>query len=77
MQTEADFGVFLEGEEIFPNLLQHLNHPEKVKGLYYRRGGKVHFTGNENFLRWLYSSHPRWDVFEVEKYGSKSYRNWN
>ena len=43
--VELDFGVYLEGEKTFPELLQKLNNPEAVKGLYYRQNGEVKFTG--------------------------------
>ena len=42
---EIDYGVFLEGEYSFPNLLKNLNHPQQVKGIYFRNGKKVFFTG--------------------------------
>ena len=41
----VDFGVFLEGEHTFSELLDNLDEPSSVKGLYYRSGGEVHFTG--------------------------------
>ena len=42
---EFNVGVMLEGEESFPELLQHLDHPEQVRGLYLRRDGRVLCTG--------------------------------
>ena len=42
---EIDFGLFLEAEYSLPALLQNLDNPKKVPGLYYRKDGKVHFTG--------------------------------
>ncbi len=47
MQDEPriDYGVFLEGEGTFPELLENLGRPEKVKGVYYRKDGNVFFTG--------------------------------
>lgn len=42
---ELDIGVYLEGEETFSELLNNLNKPEFVKGVYYRRHGEVKFTG--------------------------------
>ena len=42
---EIDFGLFLEAEHSLSMLLQHLDSPQKVPGLYYRKDGKVNFTG--------------------------------
>ena len=42
---EIDFGLFLEAEYSFPTLLQNLDNPQKVPGLYYRSDGKLNFTG--------------------------------
>lgn len=40
-----DYGVFLEGEEVFPQLLGNLNTPEKVPAIYYRKNGEIIFSG--------------------------------
>lgn len=40
-----NFGVYLEGEESFPDLLSNLSTPEKVKGIFYRRDNEIIFTG--------------------------------
>lgn len=42
---EIDYGVFLEGEYTFPELLENIGHPERVKGLYFRNDGELFFTG--------------------------------
>jgi len=42
---EIDYGVFLEGEYSFPELLETMDHPERVTGVYFRNGGRVVFTG--------------------------------
>jgi len=42
---EIDYGVVLEGECSFPELLEKMNHPERVSGVYFRNNGKVFFTG--------------------------------
>jgi len=41
----VDYGVFLEGEKTFPELLKDVNSPERVRGLYYRKGDRVMFGG--------------------------------
>lgn len=43
--AEIDYGIYLEGEESFPELLSSLDHPEAVLGIYYRNEGKVIYTG--------------------------------
>lgn len=50
MCPEIDFGVYLEGEETFPDLLDHLDTPEKVQGIYYRKDGNIHFSGVRNVV---------------------------
>jgi len=42
---EIDYGVFLEGEYSFSELLEKMDHPERVSGVYFRNNGKVFFTG--------------------------------
>ncbi|MBI5903446.1 MAG: radical SAM protein [Deltaproteobacteria bacterium] len=44
-EPRIDYGVYLEGEFIIADLLDNLGAPEKVKGVYYRKDGKVRFTG--------------------------------
>ncbi len=47
MQDEdaIDAGVFLEGESIIAGLLDNLDAPHRVKGVFYRQAGKVLFSG--------------------------------
>ena len=42
---QIDFGVFLEGEESFRDLVDHLDKPASVPGVYYREKDGVHFSG--------------------------------
>lgn len=42
---EFDFGIYLEGEESTPELLDHIDSPGMVKGIYIRKNNSVHFTG--------------------------------
>lgn len=41
-----DFGLPLEAEESFPKLVEHLDDPSRVRGVYYRENGVLRFTGN-------------------------------
>lgn len=42
---EFDLGIFLEAEESLPELLDNLNSPGNVKGVYFRHNGSVVFSG--------------------------------
>lgn len=44
-RPEIDFGVYLEGENIFVELLRHLDAPEKVPSVFYRKNGRIEFSG--------------------------------
>jgi len=44
-ESQIDFGVYLEGEAVFPRLLDNLDSPEQVPSVLYRKNGKVIFTG--------------------------------
>jgi len=40
-----EYGVFVEAENAFRELIENLDQPEKVKGIFYRKNRKVMFTG--------------------------------
>jgi anaerobic magnesium-protoporphyrin IX monomethyl ester cyclase len=65
---EIDFGVYLDGEESFPELLDNLKSPEAVKGIYYRENGMVKFTGYRQTTDFIWSLKPKWDLFELYRY---------
>jgi anaerobic magnesium-protoporphyrin IX monomethyl ester cyclase len=65
---ELDFGIYLEGEESFPELLHSLDHPETVKGVYYRRNGEVLFTGAREPLAFGSLPMPRRDILDLSVY---------
>jgi len=44
--TLVDFGVYLEGERTFPALLDNLDAPERVPSVFYRKDGKVRYSGD-------------------------------
>ena len=48
--AELDYGLFLEGEETFPKLLENLDNPERVPSVFYRKDGKVRFTGKGSLV---------------------------
>lgn len=43
---DFDFGVMAEGEQSIVELLENLDSPEKVTGIFYKKHGEVLFTGN-------------------------------
>jgi anaerobic magnesium-protoporphyrin IX monomethyl ester cyclase len=67
-EPEIDFGIFLEGEESFPQLLRHIDTPEKVKGVFLRKGGEVVFTGEHPFPRFETFPKPRRDLISPQLY---------
>lgn len=44
-EPRIDYGVYLEGEQVLPRLLSNLDTPERVPSLYYRRDGRLAFSG--------------------------------
>ncbi len=67
-QPAVDFGVYLEGEAVFPLLLRNLETPFKVPSLYYRQDGEVRFSGSGVPLEsdlWL---KPAWNRLSLVPY---------
>jgi len=48
-EPRIDCGVYLEGEAIFPKLLENLDTPANVKSVYYRKNGEVFFSGSTSY----------------------------
>ncbi len=69
---QIDYGVYLEGEETTPELLENLDHPERVKGVYYRKDGEVMFSGERSVPDFSSFSIPRRDaeLLDIKKYHS-------
>lgn len=44
-EQRIDMGVFLEGETVMPDLLDNIEEPWKVRGVFYRKGSEVIFSG--------------------------------
>jgi radical SAM superfamily enzyme YgiQ (UPF0313 family) len=55
---EVDLGAWGEAELRLPELLRDLARPERVKGIYYRRDGAVHFTGMPPGVEWRENRKP-------------------
>lgn len=65
---EIDYGVFRDGEETFARLLENLDHPEKAKGIFYRKNGDINFTGAAELENFDSLPMPRRDIFNIDKY---------
>lgn len=70
---EVDIGVWGEAEHRFPAVLADLGHPERVKGVYYRRDGDVHYTGRPPGEEWKNLRHPRRDLVSHAPYLASSF----
>ncbi|MEK6673892.1 MAG: radical SAM protein [Nitrospirota bacterium] len=67
-EPEIDYGVFLEGEETFPELLQNLDCPDSVEGVFFRSNGKVVFTGPRAQLDLSKTKPPKREAVPIEPY---------
>lgn len=65
---EINYGIYLEGENSFPELLDNINNPKIVKGIYIRHGGKVVFTGMRELPDFKNLPLPKRDNTNIERY---------
>lgn len=72
---ELDFGIYLEGEESIVELLNNLNAPERVKGVFMRRDGNVIFTGPRAMPDIASLPIPRRDFIDIQRYDHPLYAN--
>ncbi len=63
-----DFGIYLEGEESFPELLDNLGKPGSVRGIYIRTEKKVLFTGFRPLPDFKKLPIPKRDFFNITPY---------
>jgi anaerobic magnesium-protoporphyrin IX monomethyl ester cyclase len=68
LNPEVDFGVYAEGEETLPELLENLDHPNRVKGLFVRNNGGVTFTGRRAPNDFDSLPFPSRNGFDIESY---------
>ncbi len=45
---EIDFGIYMEADESVSDLIENLDSPENVKGVFFRKDKSIHFTGLRN-----------------------------
>ena len=65
---ELDFGIYQEGEESFSELLDNMDDPQKVQGVFFRKNGKVVFSGHRKMPDITSLPVPRRDFAEISKY---------
>ncbi len=65
---EIDFGVYLEGEITTPELIENFETPESVLGVYYRRAGRLIFTGPRPLSDFNGLPLPRRDFLDITRY---------
>ena len=69
---EIDYGVVLEGEHAFAQLLKNLEHPERVNNVVFRKNGQIHFT-ELGVFDFKSANLPARDLFDFPKYQSRKY----
>ncbi|MBI4666709.1 MAG: cobalamin B12-binding domain-containing protein [Nitrospinae bacterium] len=67
-EPRIDYGVYLEGEEVFNRLLDRLAEPEKTASVYYRANGSVAFSGPGVPPSFNRLPAPAMDLVPVESY---------
>ncbi|NOQ23188.1 MAG: radical SAM protein [Candidatus Aegiribacteria sp.] len=66
--SSIDFGVFLEGENTLPELLNNLDNPDSVKGIYLREEGRILFTGNREYTDLAIAGPPDRSLSPADSY---------
>lgn len=68
---EIDLGVTMEGEQTMIELCRGKEYKE-IKGLIFRDGGRIVYTGDRGFIEELDSlPFPKYEKFELSKYAEK------
>jgi radical SAM superfamily enzyme YgiQ (UPF0313 family) len=70
---EIDIGFFLEADESLPELLENMESPDKVKGLYYRKNEEIIFTGQREPVDFASTKSPAYELFDLKKYIPRFY----
>lgn len=68
-----DMGVWGEAEGRFPELLAQLDHPERIRGIYYREGEQIRYTGAPPPLDFPALRRPRRDLVPHAPYAASSF----
>jgi radical SAM superfamily enzyme YgiQ (UPF0313 family) len=70
---EVDFGLWGEGEKRFPQLLENLEKPEDIAGLWIRKDGAPHYTGDPPPLNFAALQPPTKGLVPHQPYADSSY----
>ncbi len=70
---EVDLGVWGEAELRFRDLLEDLDHPERIAGVYFRRGDELVYTGQPPGVDWKDNRPPARDLLSHEPYLRSSF----
>jgi anaerobic magnesium-protoporphyrin IX monomethyl ester cyclase len=65
---EIDYGVVSNGEMAIRDLLKHLDHPERVKNVFFRRGKQVLFSGKGELIDFDRLPAPSRQLFDMSEY---------
>lgn len=66
-----DYGIYLEGEESFLELLDNLRNPGSVSGIYFRKGNEVVFSGYRSLPDFKALPFPQRNFSELTPYMNK------
>lgn len=70
---DIDIGMFSESECSFADLMQNLEHPQRVKNLIIRKEGKLLFTGKREWASFNRLPFPSRELLDLEKYKEYAY----
>lgn len=65
---EIDFGVYLEGEESVLELVDNIEKPDNIKGIFFHRDGQTIFTGLRPLPDLKSLPIPRRDFLDISQY---------
>ena len=68
---EIDVGVYLEGDESFPELLEEFDNPLRVRGVFIRNSHRIKFTGKRPAVDFVSLPKPSYEYFDLHKYISR------
>ncbi len=63
-----DLGLYLEADTCFPEIIEHLHAPEHVKGIYYRKEGRLIYSGDRRLPSPDEFASPRYDLLDPRLY---------
>jgi anaerobic magnesium-protoporphyrin IX monomethyl ester cyclase len=63
-----DYGIFNEGEETVPELLDNIDRPQSVKGIFFRNNGTILFTGAREPIDFARFPAPRRNFLDLGPY---------